>query len=332
MRAAKDAVDLFRSRARLRAALREFFSSKNYLEIETPCLVRTPGTEVYLNYFETMWESLGGAREKLYLRSSPELHMKQALAAGCRKIFQIGPCFRNMGELGPWHHPEFTMLEWYHCGSSYREFMQESVELVRGAVRAFGSEARMEVPDDVPAFSVKDAFNKFAGIELVDLDPGLAARAKAAGVVSIRGDEDFDTAFFKVLIEKVEPALAKFPLCILHDYPASQAALAVVEGDVARRFELFAGGVELSNAFFELPGKEANQARIREGAARRKLIGLPEVPEDTDFLDAMARGFPPCAGNALGFDRLLACILGVQDLDAVLPFRSASPWRPHLTQ
>lgn len=332
MRPFKDGAEVFRLRARLGAALRDFFSGHGYLEIDTPCLVRTPGTEVYLNYFDATWESLGGAREKLYLRSSPELHMKQALAAGCHKIFQIGPCFRNKGEIGPWHHPEFTMLEWYHCGTGYRDFMQESVALVRHAVKSLGSDAKLDLPEDVPAFTVKEAFSKFAGIDLVDLDPGLARRARTAGVVSVREDDDFDTAFFKVLIEKVEPALARLPLSILYDYPGSQAALAVVEDGVARRFELFSRGIELSNAFFELPGREANEARIREAAEKRRHFGLPAVPEDQDFLDAMAHGFPPCAGNALGYDRLLACIIGAGDVGSVLPFRNASPWRPHVTQ
>lgn len=319
----------FKARARLRSALRDFFSARSYLEIDTPCLVRSPGTEIYLNYFQSTWQSLGGDDETLYLRSSPELHMKQALAAGCHRIFQIGPCFRNKGELGPWHHPEFTMIEWYRCGISWREFMAETADLVRHCVTAFGSDARLSVPKEVPAFTVKEAFEKFAGVELIDGDADLVTKAKSAGVISIRGEEDFDTALFKVLLEKVEPALARYPLCILYDYPASQAALATVEGDVARRFEFFAGGVELSNAFMELPGREANAERIAAASARRKELGLPDVPVDGDFLDAMSKGFPPCAGNAMGFDRLLACILGAQDLSTVVPFRGGDPWRRH---
>jgi lysyl-tRNA synthetase class 2 len=255
--------------------------------------------------------------------------MKQVLSVGCHRIFQIGPCFRNKGELGPWHHPEFTMIEWYRCGISWQDFMVETFELIRHCVKTFGKEAKFEVPQDLPTFSIKNAFEKFAGIELVDEDAELAGKAQAAGVLSIRGDEDFDTAFFKILLEKIEPALAHYPLSVLYDYPASQAALAAVEGDVARRFEFFASGIELSNAFFELAGMEANAKRISTASARRKILGLPEVPVDEDFIAAMGREFPPCAGNAMGFDRLLACILGLTDISALVPFKHARIWKQH---
>jgi lysyl-tRNA synthetase class 2 len=324
--------DVFRLRAALRRAVREYFDSRGYLEVETPCLVRAPGTEVYLNYFPTAWESLGGDREPLYLRSSPELHMKQALAAGCPRIYQIGPCFRNRGELGPWHHPEFSMLEWYHCGTGYEEFMEDTAGLLRHCANAMTSAGcdALKVPSAIPRFTLSDAFSKFAGVDLVDMDPGLAVRAKKSGVVSVRDGDDFDTAFFKILLEKVEPALKQYPVAILHDYPASQAALAVVSGGVARRFEFFVNGVELSNAFLELPGRAANEARIRESAKKRAAAGLPPVPEDIDFLDAMAVELPPCAGNALGMDRLLAVLAGEPGIAGLVPFRNSSVWRDHL--
>ncbi|NBQ53402.1 MAG: EF-P lysine aminoacylase GenX [Proteobacteria bacterium] len=325
-------AEQFKLRAVLRRTIRNFFDSNEFTEIETPCLVRTPGTEVYLNYFETSWESLRGEHEWLYLRSSPELHMKQALASGCRKIYQIGPCFRNKGELGPWHHPEFTMLEWYHCGTTYEAFMNETTDLLREASRAIAGLGfqSMAIPNHVPTFTVADAFKKFAGMVLVDQDPDLASHAKMAGVVSIRGDEDFDTAFFKVLLEKIEPALAQFPVAILCDYPPSQAALAAISGGVAKRFEFFLNGIELSNAFLELSGRSENEVRIRESSEKRKSAGLPPVPLDVDFLEAMQTGLPSCAGNALGFERLLALLLGDSGISGVLPFRQSLTWRKHL--
>lgn len=325
--------EVFRLRAALRRAVREYFDASGFLEVETPCLVRTPGTEVYLNYFETGWESLRGDNERLFLRSSPELHMKQAIASGCQKIYQIGPCFRNRGEIGPWHHPEFSMLEWYQCGASYAGFMEETAGLLRhcsGAMQKAGCPA-LHVPGKVPVYTVARAFKEFAGIELMDLDPGLATRARKAGVVSVREDDDFDTAFFKVLIEKIEPALAKIPVVILCDYPASQAALAAVEDGVAKRFEFYVAGVELSNAFVELSGREANEARILESSARRTRAGLSDVPPDTDFLDAMSRGLPPCAGNALGMDRMLALLVGDPSIAGIIPFRDSAVWRKYLS-
>jgi len=322
----------FKLRAVLRRTIRDFFDSNEFTEVETPCLVRTPGTEVYLNYFESGWESLRGEHELLYLRSSPELHMKQAIAAGCRKIYQLGPCFRNKGELGAWHHPEFTMLEWYHCGVTYEDFMAETADLLRAVTKSISllGHRSLAIPNHIPMFTIADAFKKFSGIVLVDLDPDLAGQAKKAGVVSIRGDEDFDTAFFKILLEKIEPALAQFPVSILCDYPPSQAALATISGGVAKRFEFFLNGIELSNAFLELSGRANNEARIRESSEKRKSAGLPPVPDDSDFLDAMDSGFPSCAGNALGFERLLALLLGDAGISDVLPFRHSSIWRKHL--
>lgn len=325
-------IEQFKLRAAMRRTIRDFFDSNGFTEVETPCLVRTPGTEVYLNYFETSWESLRDERELLYLRSSPELHMKQALAAGCQKIYQLGPCFRNKGEIGAWHHPEFTMLEWYHCGSTYESFMTETADLLREvtkSITALGYQS-LAIPDNVPTFTVADAFKKFSGILLVDQDPDLAGQAKMAGVVSIRGDEDFDTAFFKILLEKIEPALGLFPVAILCDYPPSQAALAAISGGVAKRFEFFLNGIELSNAFLELSGRAENEARIKESSGKRKDVGLPAVPLDADFLEAMEAGMPSCAGNALGFERLLALLLGDHGISGVLPFRQSSVWRKHL--
>lgn len=324
----------FHLRASLRRAIRGFFDGRAYLEVETPCLVRTPGTEVYLNYFQTAWESLAGEHEELYLRSSPELHMKQILASGARKIYQIGPCFRNRGEIGPWHHPEFSMLEWYRCEATYEDLMAETADLLRHCVSAMkragvAENAGPVIPATIPTFTLASAFSQFAGVELLDMDAGLAAQAKAAGVVSMRGDEDFDTAFFKILLEKIEPALAKFPVAILCDYPASQAALAVVSRGVAKRFEFFVHGIELSNAFLELPGRAANEARIQQSFAKRAEAGLPAVPQDSDFLEAMSVDIPQCAGNAMGFDRLLALLCGDAGIDRVVPFRRASVWRSY---
>ena len=328
----RNLVDQFHLRAALRRAIRDFFDKRGYLEIETPCLVSTPGTEVYLNYFDTSWTSLAGGIQPLYLRSSPELHMKQALAAGCRKIFQIGPCFRNVGEIGPWHHPEFSMLEWYHCGGAYEPFMTETIDLLRHCaveLRSIGQQT-LQVPENIPKFTVADAFKEFSNIELIDLDSKLAEKAKKSGVVSSRGDEDFDTAFFKILLEKVEPALAKYRVSILCDYPASQAALAVVAGGVAKRFEVFVDGIELSNAFLELSGRQENSARIKQSAEKRAAAGLPSVPEDLDFLAAMSVKLPETVGNALGFDRLLAVLLEDPGIAGVVPFRRASVWQKYL--
>ena len=133
--------------------------------------------------------------------------------------------------------------------------------------------------------------------------------------------DDFETAYFKTLIEKIEPEIAMRKGVVLKDYPPSQAALAKVEQGRACRFEFYLGRVELCNGFFELTGAEENRLRIEEAFAARAAAGLPPVPVDESFLKDMERLLGPCAGNALGFDRWLALLCGDESLDRVIPFR-----------
>lgn len=308
-------------RASFKEALRRFFQDRGYIELDTPVLVPMPGTEVYLRYFETAYRDFAGRPRALFLRSSPELHMKQALSAGLNKIFQVAPSFRNGGENGPWHHPEFTMLEWYATGLDHDGMMAETEALVRALARALPQ--AIPLPATFERISVFDAVSTTTGITLLDGDAQLAAKACAAGVVSVRADDDFETAFFKILLEKVEPYLAAKSAVFLFDYPASQAALARVVGDRAKRFELYLNGVEICNAFWELADPGENRRRLLESSAKRQSLGFEVPPLDETFLAAIERGLPDCSGNALGVDRLLAVLGGDDSLDQVVPFRQS---------
>jgi lysyl-tRNA synthetase class 2 len=326
-----------RLRAALNRHIRAFFDARGHTEIDTPIAVVCPGTEVHLRYFPTAWEDHQGDEHRLYLRSSPELHMKQAVALGASRVFQIAPCFRNGGELSPWHHPEFTMLEWYETGTAFDDFVASTEALLAATydamqpeLRAAGRGPRFKLPARLPRYSVAAAFREFAGLDLIDEDPGLARRARERGVQSVRPDDDFETAFFKILIEKIEPGLVRAGGAVLLDYPPSQAALAAVRGGVAKRFEIYLERVELCNGFEELLDPAANRARIAEAAAKRRKIGLPTPAEDADFYEALARGLPACCGNALGFDRWLALLMGDDSLDRAIPFRRARVYRDHL--
>lgn len=320
-------LDVLKARARLKAAVREFFSGRTYLEIDTPVAVACPGTEVYLRYFATEWVDLYGDRHPLYLRSSPELHMKQAVAAGAERVYQMAACFRNGGELSPWHHPEFTMLEFYEAGIGYEAFIDVTAELFAHTRAAVGAAHAHLAPKAWTKVTVAEAFEEFAGVRLVDQDPELAKKARAAGVHSPQPGDDFETAFFKVLLERVEPALAAMEGAILMDYPASQAALAVVEDGVARRFEFYAGRVELCNGFKELLDARVNRERVAAALAKRAELGFEVPPEDEDFYAALDKGLPACCGNAVGFDRWLALLNGDQSLDGAVAFRGARPYQ-----
>lgn len=320
-------------RQKLKEAVRSFFNSRSYQEVETPTAVICPGTEVHLQYFQTAWTDYKNKSRSLYLRSSPELHMKQLLAAGMPRIFQMATCFRNHGELSGWHHPEFTMLEWYECGIGYEEFIEQTASLIRHCAAAMEPAIKSQgltpgvLPNAFERKTIKEAFADFAGIELIDLDAELAKKAQASGIFSVNDHDDFETAFFKTLIERIEPEIAKRDGMILYDYPPSQAALAVEENGVARRFEYYIGRTELSNGFKELLGEASNRKRVGDAMNTRKFLGYSVPDEDEDFYQAMASGIPECCGNALGFDRLLAILCGKTEISDLIPFRDAAPWR-----
>lgn len=329
-------VTAWRLRARLKQVLRDFFSARRFLEIDTPIAVVCPGTEVHLRYFATQWHDHAGRATPLYLRSSPELHMKQALAAGEPRIFQMATCFRDGGELSPWHHPEFTMLEWYEAGIAFDAFIDQTEDLLRetGAALAKDLQAAgcpaFKMPAKLPRITVAEAFKEHVGVDLIDGDPDLAHKTIAMGVESVRADDDFETAFFKCQIEVLEPALAARGACVLLDYPPSQAALARVEQGVAKRFEIYVGRVELCNGFYELLGEAENRQRIQHAWQRRQELGSVLPAEDQDFYAALAQGVPASCGNALGFDRWLALLMGASGLDHAVPFRRAQPYRAQL--
>lgn len=304
-------------RSKVYHQLREHFTSRGYVEVETPLLVRCPGAEAYLRYFSTSWQDGQGHQWDRYLRSSPELHMKQLLAGGeFKKIFQIGKCFRNGGEYSDWHHPEFTLLEFYETDVTFESFMDATSELLAELFRACGSNPLATFT----RITVCEAFSQFAGLELFDDDPDLAL--KAQGICpAVNSNDDFATAFFKILLDVIEPRLREMQSVILYDYPPSQAALAQVENGIAKRFEVYLAGIEICNAFLECIDKEDNQARFVEIARIRKENQFAAISPDPYFNAALKKGIPSCCGNAVGIDRLLALLAGANNLDAVIQFR-----------
>lgn len=317
-----------RARTQLQKAFRLFFETQQYEEIQTPILVPCPGTELHLNYFKSEWMNYDHSKLDLWLRSSPELHMKQALATlDFHAIFQFATCFRNFGECSHWHHPEFMMVEWYKTGITFDAYIQETQDLLSYSLAYMKDRLGKDIAGltlgPIQKLTVKEAFLEFAGVVLMDQDPDLAKKVQGKGsqFISIQAKDDFETAYFKILIDIIEPALTKMQSCILYDYPPSQAALARVENGVAKRFEFYIQGVELCNGFDELVNPDENRKRIAETQKMRKHLGKEVTREDEDFYAAMDIGLAPCCGNALGFDRWLALILNQTRLHSLLPFR-----------
>ncbi|MEZ4742262.1 MAG: EF-P lysine aminoacylase EpmA [Bdellovibrionota bacterium] len=320
-----DSTIYYRARSELKNIIRRFFIERSYCEVDTPIAVLTPGAEVHLNYFSSRWVDYQYNEYPFWLRSSPEIHMKQLLAQGFEKIFQLAVCFRNNGEYAKWHHPEFTMLEWYQTQIGYKQFIDLTEDLFYYAVEHFSVDGHFTggrlLPQKFERITVTEAFAEFADIVLYDNDCDLAAKARSNGIHSVNATDDFETAFFKILIDRIEPGLKRLQASVLYDYPPSQASLAKIENGCAKRFEFYINGIELSNGFLELTNLQENKKRFNSVNEQRIQLNKEPIELDPNFIYALQRGIPDCCGNALGFDRLLALLLGHEGIDKVIPFR-----------
>ena len=313
------------------AALRAWFSARDFVEVETATLQVSPGNETHLHAFGTELTGPGGGRKTLYLRTSPEFACKKLLSAGEPRIFDFARVFRNR-ERGPLHHPEFTLLEWYRANEPYEALMDDCAALLAAAARAAGSKSFGFRGREIDPFasperlSVAEAFKRYVGIDLLatitDLEGDhakLAAAAASAGV-NFAADDTWGDVFSRILAEKVEPHLGNGRATILHEYPITQAALARPKADspkVAERFELYACGVELANAFGELTDVVEQRRRFEVEMAEKQRIHGERYPVDEDFLAALAH-MPQASGIALGFDRLVMLAAGAQRIEQVL--------------
>ncbi|MGE0173636.1 MAG: amino acid--tRNA ligase-related protein [Oligoflexales bacterium] len=321
-----DKVKTWKLRSKLLASLHKFFDDRGFTHLDTPLLVGMPGYEVHLNFFQTDWFNLQHKAMPRFLRSSPEIHLKKALSSGLDKVYEVGKCFRNVGELGPLHHPEFTMVEWYQTDIDYMDFMQQTEDFLRQTreefLRHFPSP--LILPQSFRKISVFEAFEDFAKVQLVDDDPTLRYKAQALGHDYLLPGDDFETSYFKILLNTIEPRLKELGAIFLYDFPPSQAALAEVKNGKAKRFEAYINGVELCNAFSELTSSEENKRRFADFSTKRQQIGATPFSVDEGFIAALDKGLPASCGNALGFDRWFALLLGDSDLQRAISFPSVS--------
>ena len=319
-------------RNRIQAALRSFFAARDFVEVDTATLQISPGNEAHLHAFATEAIGLDGSRTPLYLHTSPEFACKKLLAAGEPRIACFAHVYRNR-ERGPLHHPEFTMLEWYRAGESYETLMRDCAEILSLAAETAGTRTltwrgRETDPSQEPErLSVAEAFKRFARIDLLaSIDRSgatdrdlLAASLKAAGL-RVAEDDTWSDLFSRVIVERVEPNLGLGRATILDEYPVAEAALArptARDPRVAERFELYACGVELANAFGELTDAAEQRRRFEAEMQEKMRVYGESYPVDEDFLTALAQ-MPEASGIALGFDRLVMLATGAARIDQVL--------------
>jgi lysyl-tRNA synthetase class 2 len=310
-------------RARAMTALRGFFAARGFIDVETPLRVRAPALEVHLAAIP--------AGDDRWLITSPEYQMKRLLAGGLERIVQVCKCFRA-DEHGHQHATEFTMIEWYRAWSTLDEILADTEALVAEVARAVRGDAvviaggrRISVEGPWLRMTVAEAMQEWAGVTVRGDEPveELADRVDDAGID--RGNATaWDDVFFAAFVARVEPALTALDRPIfLTDWPVRLAALARRKDDnpaVVERFEAYIGGVELANAFGELTDPLEQRARFLDDLALRAQRGLPQHPIDERLLAALTEGLPPCAGIALGVDRLMMLVLGAAHIRDVMSF------------
>jgi len=324
-------MDAIRARATLFAGIRQFFAQRQVMEVETPLLCRSTAMDPYLDSF-----SISSNFERpnfdcpnsseYFLQTSPEFPMKRLLAAGSGPIFQIAKAFRR-DEQSSRHNPEFTLLEWYQPGYSLLELQQELLDLITVLARELGCGGEpCEEAGAVTSTSYGDLFESVVG-----LDPHTCSVDQLALVakqkVNFVGAGLSREAWLDLLMSHlVEPEMPKGFLA-LTDFPSGQAALAEVELDakgrkVAKRLELYIGGVELANGYQELINPEEQRRRFDADNRKREQLGHRSLPIPEPLLAALDAGMPASSGVAVGLDRLLMALLGKQQLTDVLCF----PW------
>jgi len=320
------------ARGRIRGAVRWWFEQRAFVEVETAALQVSPGNEAHLHGFRTRLEAPDGSDALLFLRTSPEFACKSLLAAGERRVFELGKVWRNR-ERGPLHHPEFTMLEWYRADETYEALMIDCAQLLALGADAAGTKMLgwrgLRTDPSLPPerLTVAEAFHRFADIDLLstlsaagETDPqALAAGAREAGV-RVADDDTWSDIFSKTLVQLIEPNLGVGRATILCEYPIVEAALARPKPSdprVAERFELYACGVELANAFGELTDPALQRRRFEVEMAEKARVYGERYPIDEAFLDALAQ-MPQASGAALGFDRLVMLASGAEHIEQVI--------------
>jgi lysyl-tRNA synthetase class 2 len=299
---------VIRERARVYRQIRAFFNNRGCMEVDTPLLMPTTGTDV--NVASIAVDHQGGRH---YLQTSPEYAMKRLLAAGSGSIFQICHAFRQ-GEAGRMHSPEFSLLEWYRSGYGYRQLMDE-IELLITTLSlhrcSFARHSYRSLFINALQLDIESA-------ALDDLRDCCAREVPGIDSRELAADQCLDL----LLATVIAPTFEGYQF--IYDYPLAQASLARVRSDdesVAERFELFYNGIELANGFSELTDAGQQRRRFEQDNRLRIERGLPAHEIDERLLGALESGMEECAGVALGLDRLLTVLLGLESIDEVLTFR-----------
>lgn len=307
-------IEMLHARAKLLTELRSFFAQRRVLEVETPLIGGYAVTDPNLASV-AVHLSAPGLSKPMFLQTSPEFHMKRLLAAGSGDIFQIARVVRD-DELGRKHNPEFSMLEWYRLGFDEHQLMDEIDQLLQRTLQA----------QPAQRLSYQQVFQACLGVDPLQGEGVEALRTWLIGQNIgewVAKEPSHDVLLDLAMSHYIEPTLGFERPLFIYDFPASQSALAQISQQdprVARRFEVYVAGTELANGFYELTDPEVQRTRFMQDNKQRELHEKPQVRADSRLLDALGSGLPPCAGVALGIDRLLMLQQGASDISEVMAF------------
>lgn len=307
-------IEMLRRRAVMLAQMRAFFAERGVLEVETSSLSAAATPDPALESMTALARVTTG-----YLHTSPEYMMKRLLADGSGDIYQLCRVYRD-GESGKWHEPEFMLLEWYRLGIDEHALMDETDALLtallgtrlRGASKRITWDAALQSVTGLTRSADTNSFSRMLNSHGIDVPEHSSL------------NDVLDLAMATVVSASFPPDALTF----VYDYPAAQAALARIkddERDVAARFEVFLGKLELGNGFCELTDAREQRARFTSENSSRAAAGQAEMPIDEEFLAALEAGLPECAGVALGFDRVVAAATGAQSVADVVAFTHQPP-------
>lgn len=299
--------------------VREFFWSQNFVEVETPLILRLPGQEPYLSPMRLSLHNEKGEVYEGFLHTSPEYTMKKMLASGYEKIFSVCKVFRDYESFGGTHNPEFTMIEWYRAQENFYTLMDDVENLFTFIFDKLKKDSLGSLQFE--RFHMRDVWREYIG---VNLDEYLE-KEKMFALCLERGfhpveDEAYEDLFYRIFLNEIEPKLATRGGVILHHYPKQMAALSrISEKDplYAERFEVYINGLELANAFGELTDSEEQRKRLEEERELRQKLGKDVYDIDEEFAQAVGH-MPPSAGIALGVDRLVQHFTACQNIDSVI--------------
>ncbi len=324
-----EARDIVRSRSKIISFIRNFLTSRNFLEVETPMMQAIPGGAT-AKPFETYHHALN---RPLYLRIAPELYLKRLLVGGFERVFEINRNFRNEG-ISTQHNPEFTMLEFYMAYTEYEQLMEFTEELISGTAKELIGAQELRYGDRSvnltppwPRMTVNEALLKYANLSENELDDRNAIFIKAVDAgLDVNKDESLGKLRMLLFDELVEDKL--WGPVFIHKYPVEVSPLARRNDEdptVTDRFELYICGREMANAFTELTDPIDQRSRFEEQVRARDAGDEEAHFLDEDFLRALEYGMPPAAGEGIGIDRLVMLLTNSPSIREVILFPHMRP-------